>query len=199
VTNASCPAAITCAWARRLCRSVKVTPRQKNAVDRPGDVVEPSFSSRVLSGAPEVVSLRGHNILFVRLYPVAYRAATGQVAYYESLTLRVYLDAGRDDAGSLRYLQRFERDAAVGRMIENPEMLASYDQVRTAARGDVAAVNPASLVSVSSPFDYILITSNSLTAAFQPLVAARIGAGLQATIFDIHDILNHYAGGDEYP
>jgi PKD repeat protein len=139
-------------------------------------------------------TLAGHRILLMELSPVRYTPASGALAYYEQLTVRVTPAADAEVAAAQRSrLSEAEADRARLRaLVDNPQELAAYAGVQR-----TAGVPQSSLVSAGDPYDYVLITSSSMSSVFQPLVNHKISKGLNATLFTTEDIYANYSGVDD--
>ena len=133
------------------------------------------------AAAPQYV--RGYQIVTINLYPVEYVPLTGQVSYYEDLTLHVALS---DAANAPHPLYRGlpEDQEAVRKVIDNPDALAGY-----------AA---SALARPSVTYQYLIITTEPLKNAagayrLQDLETQKQAAGLTTKILTVdHGVTGIY-------
>ncbi len=97
-------------------------------------------------------SFRGYRILTLNLKPVEYLPTTGELFYYPNITVVVYTVASSKQAETLRGLDIDE--AEIQTRVDNPDQISSY---WSAGRGGIKA------------YDFLIITTTSLAASFQPL------------------------------
>lgn len=128
----------------------------------------------------------GCPILIANLYPVEYVPATGEVSYYEALTLVVQLRPAR---GGGNFTPSRIDMLMIEKMIDNPEELQGYLERRESARGQSSKLLPGAC-------DYVIITSGALKAAFEPLAEWRNAQGLKSAVVTVEDICAAYVGRD---
>ncbi len=131
-----------------------------------------------------VQSSEGYAVAVLRVYPVHYLPATGQLAYTPVLTVNVTVEPDAPRALSERPRRaRAVRDITT--YVDNPAMLEEY-----------AAAVPALHDEQASVCDYLLITRTNLLTAFAPLCAFRAAQGLAVRTATIEHITAMYAGRD---
>jgi parallel beta-helix repeat protein len=139
------------------------------------------FPVRLFSQVSEQF-IRGYKLLLLKLHPVQYVPRTGEMFYFENMTLQVILK--EDDRTSSLYRNLPEDKELVLGTVDNPDEADTY--VKTASRARYSA-----LANPLYSYKYVVITNNALRSAFQTLVDWKIQKGLSATIVLIEDILNN--------
>ena len=138
---------------------------------------------------------RGYKILVLKLHPVQYIPKTGELSYFERMTVTVNTRVSNNISPLFRNLRQ-DRELVLD-VVDNPSEVESYTETAKLAQ-------PVSLVNPSDSYDYVVITNNTLKPSFQLLIDWKIQKGLNATIVLVEDILNdpdyHYNGlfGDGY-
>jgi hypothetical protein len=130
----------------------------------------------------------GHGLAFLRVYPVAYRPVSGELVWYDRVTLEVEtrLQAGVDPT-RIPLLRETDRvRERLTRLVLNPEDLALY----AGAAADLAD-------SRLTPgfYPYVIITSTGLWDAFAPVVDFESSRGLRAKMMTVTDIRAAYPTG----
>ncbi|MCU0304142.1 MAG: C25 family cysteine peptidase [Thermoanaerobaculales bacterium] len=150
-------------------------------MDGPSTVGLPTPDPAVYSSAdryPEadfqtigVQPFRGYQILVLRLQPVVYVPATGELSYSPSLRVVVTTE----DTDNVPVLYRgLARDASEARSrVDNPEVVATYDAAGTAG---------------PRAYDMLILTTDSLAASFAPLEAYHDSQGLATEIHTITEV-----------
>ncbi len=121
--------------------------------------------------------LRGYAILFVNLHPVQYKDDSGEIFWYDHMTLQVKTQPNPE----IKSVRNMHQDKElVQKEIINPQMLITYDEAPCST--------PLDLV------EYVIITNEALRDAmgeytFQDLVAAKQNQGMTADIFTVEDIV----------
>jgi hypothetical protein len=116
-------------------------------------------------------SFRGYEILVLKLNPVQYIPATGELYFYKDIKLSVNLI---DDGNINPMFRNLDRDRLkVIEKIDNPEIAQSYDH----------PVNP----PIASN-DLLIITTESLKSGFEPLENFHNTNGLSTVIRTTSDI-----------
>jgi parallel beta-helix repeat protein len=141
--------------------------------------------------------LRGYEVFMLKLNPVQYIPRTGQLFYFESMTVTITLEETGEISPMFRNLPQ-DRELVMS-LVDNPSEIETYSQTLTYK-------DPTSLVGADpgDPYDYVIITNNALKSSFQPLVDSKIAKGVTATIVTVEDILAtpayHWNGlfGDGY-
>ncbi|MCX6667477.1 MAG: C25 family cysteine peptidase [Euryarchaeota archaeon] len=124
---------------------------------------------------------RGYTILVLKLNPVQYIPASGELFYYPSLAVNVETAKETKDNSLFRGLQEDNND--VGMKVDNPGMSTKYMQTLGSA--------PAYL-----NYDLLIITSEALKSGFEPLKQEHDAQGLKTLICTVEDIYNNYTGSD---
>jgi hypothetical protein len=151
-------------------------------VDQPNQAIYSSanpFPGALYSCTPEQM-LRGYGILAMELHPVQYIPKTGELFYYETMTVTVNLKETDKTSQLLRNLPQDRM--LVQSVVDNPDGVKSYI-------GTTTQLQPTS-VNASESYSYVVITSSTLNSSFQPLIDWKIEDGLNATIVLREDIVN---------
>lgn len=132
-----------------------------------------------------VQRMNGYDIAFVRVFPIRYTPVGGRLEFSPRLSVNITFGkpASKSSAGAVG-IRSEKADEEIGRLVANPEAIQSYQLDRGGNNGIDAAV------------DYLLITSASLTNAFQPLVDQKVADGLSVKIETVGNIVANYTGRD---
>jgi len=151
-------------------------------VDRPNPSIYSSSTPfpRTLYSQVSEQYLRGYEIVLLTLHPVQYIPKTGELFYYETMSVTLDVKETSKISPLFRKLPQ-DRTLALG-LVDNPEMVETY--IKTDPLLQPTAVNP------SESYDYVIITNDALNFSFQPLIDRKILKGLNATIVLVQDILN---------
>ncbi len=114
---------------------------------------------------------RGYQVLVLKLQPVEYVPSTGQLSYFDHLTVRVTTSEVGDVAESLRGMSADE--AQLEYKVDNPEMAVAYRQMGQ---------------STFRAYDMLIITTPSLAASFQPLKDFHDTTGILTEIHTTDDV-----------
>jgi hypothetical protein len=132
-----------------------------------------------------VQRLAGYDIAFIRLFPLRFIPAKGELVFTPQLRVAVTLEAkpAEPKAGAppLR-IQTRARDHVAG-WVENPTLVDAYP---ASASGEKAGES----------FDYLLITRSNLVSAFQPLIDLKTQSGLAVKVETVETITNTQLGVD---
>jgi len=137
------------------------------------------LSSDNLYSIADIHLFRGYSILFVNLHPVQYVEETGELAYYEHLTLKIKTK----DSQSINVIRGLQRDKEiVAKLVDNPSDILSYDC--TSGLLDENTVN------------YVIITNEMLANSglednLQYFAQSKIDKGLSADIFTVEEIVSN--------
>jgi len=115
-------------------------------------------------------SFRGYTMLVLKLQPVEYIPATGELSYYTDLQVLVTTTESGKTSSLMRGLDADRRE--MEQTVDNPEQLASYAASKSGAKG----------------YDLLIITSPSLAADFQPLKDYHDTTGILTEIRTTDDI-----------
>lgn len=127
----------------------------------------------------DTYSSRGYSILILVLHPVYYIAETGEIYYYENMIVDVQIVPEGPISPFFRGVDQM--------MIEENEQILDYAMIDTY----VSIPNLPSYSSIVDPsesYKYVIITSNTLTDAFQDFMNYKIDSGTSATIVTVQDI-----------
>ncbi len=159
----------------------------------PPDAAAYAVATKVPAAVAELAgqhTMRGHSFVSVRINPVRYVPATREL--YLATRIRVRLQcagAGRMFAPGRRGREAFS--SAVRQIVVNSEMVNE----EPVATGDAAAA--ASDPQPTGLTDYLIITSNALSSAFQALADHRAARnGFSTAIVSTETIAGAYAGVD---
>jgi len=157
--------------------------------DEPGDwtVVTEAFPARQ-PVAYSNYTLAGYRLGSLRVFPVQYEAGTGTVTYHSEIAVTL-TTAPADDTGALPTRDSEADRARVTALVDNPEMLESYQTTTyaSATPGDDDAPMPL------TSYEYVIITSSALESSFQSLVDQKISRGLTAGIVTTEYIYDNYS------
>jgi parallel beta-helix repeat protein len=127
--------------------------------------------------------LRGYKILELKLNPVHYIPATGELFYFDTMTVTITLEETGEISPMLRDLP--EDTELVMSMVDNPSEIETYSQTLDPPQSG--------LVDPSDSYDYVIITTDALKSSFQPLVDWKISKGITTTIVTVEDVMNEPA------
>jgi hypothetical protein len=118
-------------------------------------------------------SFRGYNILIFLLYPVQYQPITGQLSYFDEMTVVIKTI----QTGSINPLYRsLEKDRIeVTKKIDSLDSLSSY------------RITPFAPLTTTG-YDLLILTTNALKEGFVPLKEAHEAQGLKTEIKTLTDI-----------
>ncbi|MFH1746126.1 MAG: C25 family cysteine peptidase [Planctomycetota bacterium] len=123
-----------------------------------------------------------YNLVDVRVTPFAYRPQSGQLSYYQDVTVHVhYTRPAASDGMVSASAARIEQTAA--------EIVLNYSQAR-----EWYAEGPLATGGLN---DYVIITLDSLTGAVQPLVAWEASKGRSVEVVTTSWIDLMYTGYDQ--
>lgn len=146
------------------------------------DAAYPSPAAELIS----VQCMAGCDIALVRLFPVQYKPASSQVLFTAEMTLQLSLvPVAAEQAPRVRPPTLAQASRRVADFVDNPALIQS-----------VAAAPTAGAAAPASGFDYLLITSSNLAAAFQPLVERKTQDGLAVKVAMLEAITNTISGRD---
>ncbi|MBN1445410.1 MAG: hypothetical protein JW957_04820 [Candidatus Omnitrophica bacterium] len=141
--------------------------------------------------AGSVQTLRGFQILPINIYPYRYTPSVKKIFYYKRVDVTVSFV--EDDSETLkpeRMLRRLPKDfSLIEDSVSNPAAAESYEPLQQ-------PLETLSIFGDTGPYDYVVITSASLSPYFQPLINHKIQRGLTARIVTVEDIYAAYAGTD---
>jgi hypothetical protein len=126
--------------------------------------------------------LRGYKILLLTVFPVQYLPKTGELSYYKNL----HLELEMKDAGCASHFFRgLPKDEALAEHTTvNPQAVETYSTIEHDRRRSP-------LSEPLQSFDYVIVTSQNLSASFQPLVDWKNQKGVSATMVLVEDILEN--------
>jgi len=156
-----------------------------NAEDYRYDTVSESFSPGVKF---ETQFLCGYSIGVIDVFPVAYRADSAAVDYYDQLAITVTTTVV-DDPGLLPIGGSQSDARRVLDLIDNGSALS--DATLWEATPPPTSFTSAALPP-GGPYEYVIITPSELADAFQPLADHRISRGLTATVITTEYIQTVY-------
>ncbi|MCK4409256.1 MAG: hypothetical protein KAW67_04180, partial [Candidatus Eisenbacteria sp.] len=133
-------------------------------------------------------SLGGYGIATVRVTPLQYVAATGQLILHTNIEIAVATESADEDGTRLLNgtVHGLVATSTVAQMVENNEEMSRYTGgIRTATR--------------AGGIDYLVITPSDLADEFQPLADWKTLKGVRSEIVTLEDIAANplYGGVDE--
>jgi parallel beta-helix repeat protein len=126
--------------------------------------------------------MRAYKILLFKVHPVQYIPKTGELYYFETMTVTATLQETGDFSPFFRNL--LQDATLISQSVDNGETAKTYAERLTPLR-------QAALIGGSTHYDYVLITNESLSSAFQPLIDWKKLKGLNATIVLVEDIMKN--------
>jgi len=192
LTSASTPAVLEGHWRIESAGQPHARPAVQRVHPDPdnnfriyaSDAAYPDAAADLIS----IQRMAGYDIALVRVFPVQYKPASGQLLFTPQVTLR--LDLGPAPVETQPRVQPPTSAQAARRValfVDNP--------IQSRNRGveleDTRAREP-----LPQAFDYLLITSSNLVAAFQPLVQRKQLDGLSVKVMMLETITNTVYGRD---
>lgn len=154
---------------------IPLTPRAHNVVPTPDPVLY--SSSDLFPGSlytkVGLYLFRGYSILVLRLSPVQYVPATGDLYYYQSLQVTVTLQNELHENTLYRGLPQDQSDLL--QKVDNPEVAVTYQSL---------PINRAT----TSQYDLLILTSDALKNGFLPLAEAHNATGTRTIIRTLTDV-----------
>jgi hypothetical protein len=135
----------------------------------------------------------GHDLAFLRAYPVEYQPQSGKLTWFEKLSLEIETAPRVDAAGEAFANLRRTPDVLerLRGMLVNPEDLSRYGLYENATSTAAAGSR-----LMSDYYPYVIITTAALEAAFSELVLLESSRGLRARTMLLSDITATYPGDD---
>ncbi len=133
----------------------------------------------------------GYPILYLNLYPLQYNPMEKKVTVYSTLNVKITLETSDKQSNSIMsYRMSTEDITRVKNMVNNPEILVTYNQASTPLHKKTGV---RSLVNPAETYTYVIITNRALRDAageytFHDLIQSKINKGLTATIVTVEDI-----------
>lgn len=124
--------------------------------------------------------MRKYNFARVRFSPIDYYPATGKLGLYRSITLRVEYEISQDISSEL-LSDNVMDDMASQIIINYPSIKSQYQST--------VAPSPVS-------YNYVIITTDSLQTAIEPLVTWKTSAGYSVNVVTTSWISSNYSGRD---
>jgi hypothetical protein len=122
---------------------------------------------------------RGYSILFVNLHPVQYIEKTGELAYYEQLTLQIKTK----DSQSINVIRGLQRDKEiVAKLVDNPSYILSYNRT-----SGLLGENNVNYVIITNE----MLANSGLEDNLQYFAQSKIDKGLSANIFTVEEIVSN--------
>jgi len=129
---------------------------------------------------------RGFKILILNLYPVQYIPLKGEVSYFESF--KVIVETAVSKAASGKRGVRKGDIELIKKEVDNPSAAATYAVL------DGASPGTSRLSERLQNYEYVIITSDALSASFQQLANHKISRGISATVVSTAWIYANYSG-----
>ena len=147
------------------------------------DVAYPANPVELVS----VQQMNGYAIAIIRIFPVQYRPASGQLLFSRQITVNVNLAVAPLAAAALTETTVRPAWAAdkVAAFVDNPESVPAQVSALSAGAQPLAET-----------YDYLLVTTYALKTAFQPLVDQKVADGLTVKVEALEYILFNYSGKD---
>ena len=136
-------------------------------------------SSENLYSIVDIHLFRGYYILFVNLHPVQYIWETGELTYYEHLTLEIKTK----DSQSINVIRGLQRDKEiVTKLVDNPSCIVSYDCI-----SELLYENTVNYVIITNE----ILANSGLEDNLQYFAQSKIDKGLSADIFTVEEIISN--------
>ena len=119
-------------------------------------------------------SFRGYNILVLNLYPVQYVPNTGELYYYQDLT--VYVETVKDGRDNTLFRGLEKDELEIMKKIDNGDIIDTY------------IGKSSSEISIDENHDLLIITTNSLKDGFEPLKKIHDTEGISTVIKTLSEI-----------
>jgi hypothetical protein len=127
-------------------------------------------------------SLSGYKILVLNLFPVEYIPASGKVSYYERMkVIVVNVPSGPPLTRRAKCRKLAQDNKRVKSLVDNPSEVTTYK----------AEVSP-----MGGLYEYVIITNNEMTGAFQTLANWKASRGCTTYVETIENIEATYSGSD---
>jgi len=145
----------------------------------------------------ELVTLqsnRGYNIAYVNLSPLQYSPKPGKIKMAAKMQLKIRFTS-IDSPGGAKPTKALKKK--LKRKLDNPDTMESYDAILDLDKVSLRRAGP--LDSLAGPYQYIVITDNTLAAysganSFNDLCDSKIARGITAGIVTIEWIYANYDG-----
>jgi hypothetical protein len=144
----------------------------------------------------EVGSLRGYRLARIRLYPIQYTPATGELTFHKTIHVEIKTvltsEAEVEFESSIVALSGSnpELDRWIGSNTVNPEMTQSYKE-------ELPITSVGGLVIASEErYDYLIITRDTFLPHITALKNKKAAAGLKVKVETVDDIVNKYPGAN---
>lgn len=121
----------------------------------------------------DIYSFRGYDILVLLLHPVQYIPQSGELYFYDHMTISVNLETNTQMNPLFRNLEKDKYQ--VLKKIDNPSMITTYTK-------------PVSKPTTSEDFDLLILTTSELKNSFKPLKNAHDSNGIKTEIKTLNDI-----------
>ncbi len=136
-------------------------------------------SSDNLYSIVDIHLFRGYSILFVNLHPIQYIGETGELTYYEHLTLKIKTK----DSQSINVIRGLQRDKEiVAKLVDNPSYIVSYDRI-----SELLDENTVNYVIITNE----ILANSGLEDNLQYFAQSKIDKGLSADIFTVEEIVSN--------
>jgi len=124
---------------------------------------------------------RGYAILSVNLFPVQYIGETGEILFYEEMTLTITTT----ETGSANpFFRGLPEDELLLK-----QKVDDYSYLDTYSTYPPSISQPVTLVDPSETYDYVIVTNNALkNSMFQDLMNYKNERGIRTTIVTVEDI-----------
>lgn len=122
----------------------------------------------------------GARIAIIRIYPVRYVGRSGEVWFTKSITLRVETKPTKNLSQVLGFRGLASDVKRISSFVDNPDLIKTYRLSKKS----------------STTYDYVIITSSSLSSAFNTFKTHRESQGLSVLIKTVESISSEYTGRD---
>jgi hypothetical protein len=117
-------------------------------------------------------NFRGYHLLILQLHPVSYRPASGELTYYEDMTVTIQTQKTASADPLYRGLANDKQELIT--KVDNSDMISSY--------------SPYHAASLSTSYSLMILTTEALKPQFTPLQEAHNAQGLKTEIKTLNNI-----------
>jgi hypothetical protein len=170
------------------------------SLDKKSDFVKPdpavyekdaNFPSEIVKIVHSGYFDGSNHIVTLAVYPMQYNPQKGSLIFYKSVNFRLNFQSTKTQPLNVRIRKEKNQqiyNTILERLVNNSADIPSYQ--------DKPAINKISVVK-SGPlpfYEYVIITSSSLSSAFDDFVSWKIRKGLDIGIVTVEDISSNYTG-----
>ena len=130
-------------------------------------------------------SMKGFQILVLSLYPMQYDLVTGDLWYYEQISITIQLDTTQENYQHCLFRNQVEDFDAVADRVDNPDVLQTYTQD---FNNGIKNGDQWTLENPDDDYELMIITTDPLESSFIPLKTAHETRDCPTIIVTLSDI-----------